>query len=258
MKFIYSDTMDHVDPDFDFVREDFGFDRRKGVTDMYAHQMLEPAPYDGLLVAMSGVKQGGRYSEAAQQRLLRDGVRKFLNFDAAKYSELMMMGDCGAFAYAKETRPPYSIEELVDFYQFGRFSHGCSLDHIIFDFDSSNPPLHEQSETAQFRYHLTLENSEAFITEVRKRGNPFLPIGVIQGWSPESMAQAAKSLVTQGYNYLAVGGLVPRSRPKSMNASDRFEERCRMSICIFLASRRPNLSTSSWTTRSAVSTPHHP
>lgn len=209
MKFIYSDTMDHVDPDFDFVRENFGSNRRKGVTDQYAHQILGAAPYDGLLVAMSGVKKGGRYSEAAQQRLLRDGVRKFLNFDGPQFADKIMMGDCGAFAYASQDTPPYSIDELVDFYHYGGFSHGCALDHIIFEFESDNPPIESRSPLIRHRYELTLGNAERFLAEVRRRGNPFVPIGVVQGWSPASMAEAAKHLLGLGYQYLAIGGLVP-------------------------------------------------
>jgi hypothetical protein len=213
LKFIYSDTMDHVDPDYDFLRDDFGAERRKGVTDRYAHQMLTPAPYDGLLVAMSGVKDG-RYSEAAQQRLLRDGVRKFLNFDGPEFAAKMMMGDCGAFAYATQEAPPYTIEELADFYTFGRFTHGCALDHIIFDFDTRNPSRDDMPKTVAARFELTLANAEKFLEEVRRRGNPFVPIGVVQGWSPESMADAARQLVAMGYKYLAVGGLVPLKSPQ--------------------------------------------
>jgi hypothetical protein len=213
LKFIYSDTMDHVDPDYDFVRDEFGADRRKGVTDRYAHQMLTPAPYDGLLVAMSGVKDG-RYSEAAQQRLLRDGVRKFLNFDGPAFADKMMMGDCGAFAYAMQDVPPYTIEELVDFYVFGQFTHGCALDHIIFDFDTANPSRDDMPQAVQARYELTLQNAKKFLDEVRRQGNPFVPIGVVQGWSPASMADAARQLVAMGYTYLAIGGLVPLKSPQ--------------------------------------------
>jgi hypothetical protein len=205
--------MDHVDPDYDFVRDEFGENRRRGVTDRYTHQMLTPVPYDGLLVAMSGVRDG-RYSEAAQQRLLRDGVRKFMNFDGPQFADKLMMGDCGAFAYAKQEKPPYTIDELVDFYTFGQFTHGCALDHIIFEFDAANPPLDAMPPTVESRYSLTLENAEKFLGEVRRRGSPFVPIGVVQGWSPASMAAAAKRLVALGYAYLAIGGLVPLRTPQ--------------------------------------------
>lgn len=199
--------MDYVDPAYNFVRDDFGSARRKGDTDRYAHQMLTPAPYDGLLVSMSAVKDG-RYSQAAQQRLLRDGVRKFLNFEGPQFADKVMMGDCGAFAYAAQEKPPYSIDELIDFYSYGGFTHGCALDHVIFHFDAENP-RDPPDETADFRYALTLENAREFLAQARRQNVGFHPIGVVQGWSPASMAHAAATLVKMGYTYLAVGGLVP-------------------------------------------------
>ena len=42
-----------------------------------------------------------------------------------------MWGDCGAFAYVKDDVPPYSVDEIVEFYADGQFTHGCSVDHII-------------------------------------------------------------------------------------------------------------------------------
>src|SRR3546814_10059993 len=44
--------------------------------------------------------------------------------------------------------------------------------------------------------------------------NRFTPLGVIQGWSAGSMAEAARRLVAMGYNYLAVGGTVPLKSPQ--------------------------------------------
>jgi queuine/archaeosine tRNA-ribosyltransferase len=39
-------------------------------------------------------------------------------------------------------------------------------------------------------------------------------MGVIQGWSPGSMAEAARRLCAMGYRYLAVGGTVPLKTPQ--------------------------------------------
>ena len=38
----------------------------------------------------------------------------------------------------------------------------------------------------------------------------FVPIGVIQGLSPDSMAKATESLIKIGYKYIALGGMVPQ------------------------------------------------
>ena len=47
-----------------------------------------------------------------------------------------------------------------------------------------------------------------FRAEAAQSGG-FTPLGVVQGWSPSTMAEAARRLVAMGYDYLAVGGMVP-------------------------------------------------
>ena len=41
------------------------------------------------------------------------------------------MGDCGAFNYVHEEEPPYSVDEVFDFYEECGFDYGISVDHII-------------------------------------------------------------------------------------------------------------------------------
>jgi hypothetical protein len=65
------------------------------------------------------------------------------------------------------------------------------------------------SDTIRARYDITLQNAAEFLSVSRHIGGHFTPMGVIQGWSAESMASAAKSLVAMGYDYLAIGGTVP-------------------------------------------------
>jgi len=119
------------------------------------------------------------------------------------------MGDCGAFAYANLSEPPYTPEEVAQFYNDCGFTHGVSVDHIIFSFSESNetmPSLEEQK-----RYKITEENAQRFINTVRNKNHKFIPIASIQGWNPISMALIAEKFVNMGYQYLAVGGLVPLS-----------------------------------------------
>lgn len=215
MKFLYSDTQDYVDPNYDFINDRSSPKRERYWDDVYAHELMRTPPYDGLLVAMSAVRKADgvasskvRYSTAEEQRLLRVGARKFLRFDGKKCKDLMLMGDCGAFAYADQKEPAYTPEEVVQFYLDAEFTHGVSPDHIIFECDLENPPAAQMPEAAR-RSEITLENARKFIKLVRKEGDFFEPMGAVQGWSPKSMAKAAKDLVRMGYQYLAVGGLVP-------------------------------------------------
>jgi len=216
MKFLYSDTQDYVDPGYNFLEDRTSPGRKRYWDDMYAHEMISPAPYDGLLVSMSAIRQADgvatskvRYSTAEEQRFLRDGARKFLRYDGAQFASSMLMGDCGAFAYVEHEYPAYQPEEVIEFYFEAGFTHGVSPDHIIFDCDLSNPPPTEVAESTLKRYNITLANAEKFLNLAKTEDVPFEPIGGVQGWSPKSMAESAKKMEKMGYKYLAIGGLVP-------------------------------------------------
>lgn len=216
MKFLYADTQDYIDPDYDFIQDSSKPDRRPYWDDHYAHQMIQPAPYDGLLLSMSAIRHAKgvaaskvRYSTSAQQRLLREGVRRFVRMEDECFRDAMLMGDCGAFAYVDQPQPAYTPQEVFEFYAQAGFTHGCSPDHIIFEYDSNNPSRDSQSAEVCYRYDITLSNAHDFLQLTRQAGDPFEPLGAVQGWSPRSMAEAAATLEGMGYRYLAIGGLVP-------------------------------------------------
>lgn len=209
MKFLYSDSLDFVDPDFDFVRDRSAATRRAHQDDDYPHEHLEHAPYDGLLVSraiVGGGRRTGKYSDAQSMRFHREGARAFLRFPESRYPNSMIMGDNGAFTYRNEAEPPYTVDDTLEFYEDGGFTHGCAIDHLIFDFiEDGTPP----SETAKARSDLTLALAAEFLPAARQLGSRFTPVGVVQGWSPDSMADAARQLAQMGYDYIAVGGMVP-------------------------------------------------
>lgn len=216
MKFLYSDTQDYVDPKYDFLTDSSPPKRERYWHDQYAHEIMDEAPYDGLLVSMSAIRKAPgvaaskvRYSTAEEQRLLREGARRFLRFDGSKHRDLMLMGDCGAFAYVEHPEPAYKPAEVVEFYLDAEFTHGVSPDHVIFECNLQNPTASAMPKDTLNRYEITLENARTFLGLVRKEGNLFEPMGAVQGWSPKSMADASALLVKMGYKYLAIGGLVP-------------------------------------------------
>ena len=217
MKFIYADSMDFVDPGYDFLEDRNAEGRSPYWDDVYAHEIMGRAPYHGVLVSRGIVgddRVSGKYTEAQAMRFRRVGARKFLRLDGPECASLDIFGDCGAFTYHKEDKPPYTPEEMVEFYDEGRFTHGCSVDHIIFDFDQKGRGLEGGSEDARRRYEITLENAAAFLEASGRISNRFTPLGVIQGWSPGSMAEAARRLCKMGYDYLALGGTVPLKTPQ--------------------------------------------
>ena len=222
MKFIFADTMDYVDPGFNFEADRNAPGRRAYWDDEYPHEHMDVLPYDGVLVSRAAVGNGpvggGKYSEAQAMAFRRVGARTFLRLDGPRFQHMPVFGDCGAFAYVKESVPPYTPEDMLSFYEDGEFTHGCSVDHIIFEFHEDGDPARFPSaaarDEARRRYDITLTYAEAFLHASRPLASRFVPLGVVQGWSPDSMAQAARALCRMGYRYLAVGGTVPLRTPQ--------------------------------------------
>src|SRR5262245_3678702 len=191
MKFFFPDSQDFVDESFDFATEKRSSVRVRQRDDLYAHEIFSVPPYDGILVSkavVDGIGGGsGKYSAAQRQRFLRVGVREYFRL---VNRPLATMGDCGAFTYVKETRPPYSPAEVADFYEDCGFDYGLSVDHVILsyraDLDNQLTGIDMVPEAWRSRQNITLELAEEFLKYCARRKYRFTPIGVAQGWSPAS------------------------------------------------------------------------
>jgi len=138
MKFFFPDAHELVDPGYDFARK---HDPPRGVGQqdgLYAHELLDPPPYDGILLSRAiiqgkGSDADGRFRDAKyklseQQRLFRLGAREFFRAGARP---LQFMGDCGAFSYRAEPEPPYTVDGVIGYYDACRVDSGVSVDHVI-------------------------------------------------------------------------------------------------------------------------------
>ena len=212
MKFYFPDSQDMVSPTYDFLSDEYSPLRVRQRDDLYAHEVLGGAPYDGILVSKAivdgSVKGSGKYSEAQRQRMYRLGVRKFFRLP----TEVETLGDCGAFNYASEIDPPYTVPDVVDFYEGCGFEAGVSMDHIILGYNASVPDGEADPEWRR-RQELSIQLAEEFIAEVDRRGRPFEPFGAAQGWSPASYANSVDQLQQAGFRCIAVGGMVPLKTP---------------------------------------------
>jgi len=215
MKFFFPDSQDLVDPSFDFHTESRSETRVRQRDDQYPHEVFSSPPYDGMLVSKAivdgtGADAGSRYTLAQRHRLLREGVRSFFRLDDLP---LETMGDCGAFSYVREKRPPFTVQEVIDFYVQCGFDYGLSVDHVILAFqpelDRTIPGLDVVPEEWRERQKITIELAEEFITRSADQHCRFTPVGIAQGWSPDSYAAAATELQQLGYRYIALGGMVP-------------------------------------------------
>lgn len=214
MKYFLPDSQDLVDPSFDFEREDRSAQRVRQRDDRYAHEVFSTRAYDGLLVS-KGIVDGfggsvGRYTMAQRHRLMRVGAREFLRADSPR---LPIMGDCGAFTYVREKLPPYTVDEVLRFYADCEFDLGISVDHIILAYQPKYDQLVGVPDAVpaelRERQQITLQLASEFLKQHRAMGLSFMPMGVAQGWSPQSYANSVKALQDMGYTYIALGGMVP-------------------------------------------------
>jgi hypothetical protein len=214
MRFYFPDSQDQIDPSFDFLTEDGSPFRIRQRDDLYAHEILDPTPYTGMLVSkaiVDGIAGGaGRYSAQQRQRLYREGIRTFLRLDRAGGPRMDTLGDCGAFTYVRDDVPPFSVDEVIDFYERCGFDAGLSVDHVILGYEK-HAPLSDELLPPEWpkRQKLTLDLAVEFLARHQERACSFEPVGVAQGWSPHSYAQAVKRLQEIGYTRIALGGLVP-------------------------------------------------
>ncbi|MDZ4820076.1 MAG: tRNA-guanine transglycosylase DpdA, partial [Planctomycetota bacterium] len=186
--------------------------------DVYPHEIFSQPPYDGVLLskaAVDGTSRGaGKYTLPQRHRLLRLGIREFFRLDHVAWdTPLLTMGDCGAFSYVNEEAPPYTVGEVIDFYECCGFDTGVSIDHVILGYQSekipSLPGFAESVGPWSRRQEITLSLAKDFLEEHKRRHARFTPVGVAQGWSPSSYVRSVKTLQKIGYDHLAIGGLVP-------------------------------------------------
>lgn len=197
LRYFIPEWDDLVDPDYDFETDTHSGGAGDWSNEVYAHQLYPEPNYDGLLIS----KVVAEKSAKKKARINALGVHRFLRVPRA----FPVMGDCGAFGYIQAEVPPYTTSEILDYYTRLDFDYGVSIDHLIVTATESQK---------RFRYDLTIHNAEEFLREHGKRGLAWQPVGAVQGWDPQSYAEAARQYVAMGYRYIGLGGLVRTSTPE--------------------------------------------
>ncbi|WP_200211344.1 tRNA-guanine transglycosylase DpdA [Micromonospora coerulea] len=228
MKFFFPDSQDQVDPTFDFLSEERDPFRVRQRDDLYAHEVLKPPPFNGLLVSKAIVdgtasSSTGKYTGPQRHRLYRQGAREFFRLNNGS-SPLKIMGDCGAFSYVGEENPPYSVEEVVSFYEGCGFDYGISVDHVIFQYEPKVVRTDDAAAEWVRRQKITLDLAADFWRRCSASDVHFIPLGVAQGWSPESYAYAVKELQRIGYRRIALGGMVPLKTNEILACLQRIDD----------------------------------
>ncbi|MDB4873534.1 MAG: archaeosine tRNA-ribosyltransferase type 5 [Gemmatimonadales bacterium] len=215
MKFFFPDSQDQIDPTFDFVTEERSPLRVRQRDELYAHEALTKAPFNGYLVSkaiVDGVPgASGKYTLAQRHRLYRVGVHRFFRLEDVQGPPLQTLGDCGGFSYINEDVPPYTPDQVIDFYDECGFDLGISVDHVILGYDPSADldSSHPKRENWTKRQKITLELAAEFLDRCNVRQARLEPLGAAQGWSPHSYAVSVRELQKIGYKRIALGGMVP-------------------------------------------------
>lgn len=212
MKFYFPDSQDLVSPTYDFVNDEYSPLRVRQRDDRYAHEVLTAPAYDGILVSKAivdgSLNGAGKYTAAQRQRLYRMGVHRFFRLP----DDVETLGDCGAFNYVNEHVPPYTVDEVLDFYEQCGFDAGVSIDHIILGYQRPGVVDDPPDDWVE-RRQISLHYAEKFIDAARSRKSSVQPVGAAQGWNPSSYADSVERLQGMGYQRIALGGMVPLKTP---------------------------------------------
>lgn len=224
MRFYFPDSQDLVSPTYDFVHDEYSPLRVRQRDDLYAHEVLTEVPYDGILVSKAivdgSVNGAGKYSEAQRQRIYRLGVRSFFRLP----DDMATIGDCGAFNYVGEYEPPFTVDEVIDFYDGCGFDAGVSVDHVILGYDRNADADGGVDPAWQARQEITLRLATEFVAALHRRGSRVEPVASAQGWSPASYAHSVEVLQDLGFQRIGLGGMVPLRTPDILACLGAIEE----------------------------------
>jgi hypothetical protein len=192
MRYFIPEWDDHVDPGYDFLNDRLTLNRDPYHDEHYAHEIYAKPNYDGILVSKTVLDKSLKKKRQLEEA---GGIHNFLRYAGP------IMGDCGAFSYITEEKPPYTTSEIIEYYDQYGFDLGVSVDHLIVgDFA-------RDLKVRANRYDLTLDNAQDFLIKHQSGKYKFQPIGVAQGWDPESYALAVKELLSMGYKRIGIGGI---------------------------------------------------
>ncbi len=220
MKFFLPYWEDWVHRDFDPVADTYsgGYE-----SSLFAHEIFNPPPYDGILLSLGMFEFKLKLLKVNGRPTIRgyENVKEYLRVGSLN---IPIMGDCGAFTYVNEKEPLLTVDEAVKTYSLLGFDYGISVDHIcsdvilvedgkegVFSYKNKTRSRGKQKielseEELEFRRRISLENAEEFL----KKAEGFHPVGAAQGYSVETYLDSIGSLIEMGYDFIALGGLVPR------------------------------------------------
>ena len=207
------DWDDFLDIKYDFKADKFSNPNRRLRQEAHSISLMRPKRLcDGVLVSLAqhmgskGLLK--RFEATSTESLAPRSVRKHFKL----LPDQIAFGDCGAFSYVNEERPTITVEQAVALYDLYEFDFGCSVDHIpVPEINTSEGKRSLSIKERKARIQLTRDNAEIFIRIHKEIKANFTPVGVIQGITPEDYSTQIHDYVEMGYEFVALGGLVPRT-----------------------------------------------
>lgn len=222
MLYFLPDWEDRIDPNFDF-HKDFGRFRSEDAyaSSVYAHEIFPEPPYDGILVSLAIFGDKISLNHDGTTFTIRgfQSIKDYLRVERASKS-LLVMGDCGAFSYVNEEKPPPEAapKRIAELYHHLGFDLGVSPDHVIVNSivvrNGDRLEKHELTvREKEQRRQISLRNAEKFLVHVQRKSLCFTPIGAAQGYDIKTFVDSVNQLIDMGYDYIAIGGLVRYPTP---------------------------------------------
>lgn len=171
-------------------------------------------PFDGILLSLAQINAG---KGAVYRHANSNGQKVHLRRRLRIPPDILLFGDCGAFSYAGQAKPPFTSEQAAELYHKFGFDIGASVDHIplpdiAIRQDDGSVRRKVLSKSARYeRMVLTRDNAQTFIRVCKERDYRFTPLGVIQGLGVRSYVERVHEYLDMGYEHIALGGLVPRT-----------------------------------------------
>ena len=186
---------DHVYSDFDPWTDRWTSDQKHY---KFLWELNDKVPFDGVIFSRVRV-------EASKSKLREiekaGGIKNYLRIPGG----YPLFGDCGAFGYIEDDKPPYDPLETLEFYERMQYDLACTVDHLI---------VKATEEQKYGRLEITLRNAEEMMNRWSSRNYSYELIGVAQGWDPESYRDSVKQLLDMNFKYIALGGLVRSNTPE--------------------------------------------
>jgi len=163
-------------------------------------------PIDGVLVSLVNIQRTNHLKRMAE----KEGIHKALGFNGP------VMGDCGAFSYVNQLKPPDPIQTLAYYKKLG-FDIGVTVDHLIVNTIKIKKEKRKEEkrvltdEEKQYRWQITIDNAKKMFDEAQKSDYEKMRlIGISQGLNPESYVDGIRELLDYGFDYVGLGGLAKK------------------------------------------------